>query len=58
MEFLDGMTLKHCIDNHPMDTDLIFSLAIEVADALDAAFADHVGRELRSDPCDLWMVTA
>ncbi len=52
------MTLKHCIDNHPMDTDLIFSLAIEVADALDAAFADHVGRELRSDPCDLWMVTA
>ena len=37
MEFLDGLTLKHKIVGHAMDMEEILSLAIEVADGLDAA---------------------
>jgi eukaryotic-like serine/threonine-protein kinase len=42
MEFLEGQTLKHCIQGKPMPLDKLLDLAVQIADGLDAAHAKSI----------------
>ncbi len=42
MEFLEGQTLKHRIQSHPLPIDQLLELGIQIADALEAAHAEGI----------------